>query len=146
MDKFQDVNIELLKTIEFPTISGRRIATDLLAHQELWSAFTLKYKWRINLGLEPERFWDLWSVIVFTQPSHEDQLKDLVESWHPDFCMFTDLRRKWLPDEEEPFFSFDGSVWEDPKMYIEFWWECRLPIPPNFHPCLPPGWGIARNK
>ena len=130
MNKFQEFQFELLKDAEFPTVSGKEIVEDLMAHQELWSAVYVKYKWRINLYLEPERFWDLWSVYIFTVPGRAEDLETLIASWGPDNLIDAGDADHQKGLEQEPYFSYDAEILEDPHLFIEFWWDA---------PTFPPG-------
>jgi hypothetical protein len=137
MDKVLELHLELLKTVKFKNVSGEKIVTDLLAHQELWQAVYVEYKWHIDLDEIPSHFWDPWHISIFTIPGKEDELLSLTKTWDPSEARFACEDDYWLPMDEEPFFTTDDEILNNKKLYLRLWWDDVIYPAPDAHPAFP---------
>jgi hypothetical protein len=128
MDQVQVLHLELLKTIKFENISGEKIAADLLAHQELWHAVYVDFKWHIAVNQIPSHFWDPWHIYIFTIHGKEYDLRSLAETWGPTeirfYCQRTFGKEyHWLRMEEGPLYSDDDVILDNKKLFLRLWWD-----------------------
>jgi hypothetical protein len=123
MDKVQELHLELLKTIKYKNISGEKIVADLLAHQELWHAVYVEFKWHIDVDEAPSHFWDPWHIYIFTIPGKEYELRYLAKTWDPTDTRFTCEHDHWKPTDEEPFYTNDQVILDNKKLYLSLRWD-----------------------
>ncbi len=142
MDKVHELQIELLKTVNFKNVSGEKMVADLLAHQELWCAVCVDYRWHIDPNKIPSQYWDPWYIYIFTNPGREDELRSLAETWNPiDICFYCEPtyadHYRWLPMEGSPLFSEDDEVLDNKKLYVRLLWEDVIYPTSGDHPQSP---------
>ncbi len=143
MDTVQEFHLELLKSVKFGNISGKKIVADLLTHPGLWNAVFVNIKWRIEPGKEPDKFWCLEGVFIFTIPGREEELRALAESWRPEEIHFTYEDGLWKEKDEEPFTTDNEDVLNNEKLYLELWWNQSPRLPAGGSPEYP---SISKNE
>jgi hypothetical protein len=118
MEKIDVLQLEMLKTLDLDNFRGKKVAEDMLAHQELWRSVMLEFKWKIHTHIYIKEFWMLWKLYIATKPGQEDALRNLAKTWNPGGLRFTG-EGHWKPIDNEPFYTWDEKVEQNPKLYLE---------------------------
>jgi hypothetical protein len=134
MDEVQKMYFEILKKLDFPTVSGEQIVADLYDHPDLWNSVIVEFKWEITSEEKPGLFWHLWSIHIFTVSAREDELYRLVDSWKPQELDVMSEKAVWHYNDGKPFETEDYKTLANPKLYFEIWWDKFPHIPADTKP------------
>lgn len=131
MVRIQILQLEMLKVLEFNNIRGEKIVADLIAHQELWRGVMIDFKWKIEKNITARDAWKFWNLYILPKPGREDDLLHLAKTWNPNDIHFNGDVDHWKDAGDEPFITSDEESEQNPKLYLELFWQGAPPRTPG---------------
>ncbi len=120
MNHIQELQIELLKEMNFNACDGKKVAADLIAHPDLWrGAITMCFALHLVPLRDIDRGdWHTNTLYITPQPGRDEALKQLAKTWHAD-----DVH--WIGGEEAgaEFGTNFPEIVNNPKVFLLVWWN-----------------------